>query len=177
MYYSYFRCGCDECITSSTHDSLRHSHSRINAYKALSSPSLIALSSRDPLLTAFELSWELRRLSTMESEFRNEYNVSTHILSYLLTYLFHLKKKSKLCVHVYLKEMRNTVQTFATSLLDHVRTSYELEIMLNHNPKESDPWEPGERLTLDRLKLAIKYKQKAVRVLYNTSCSYALRCP
>ncbi|XP_050543563.1 transient receptor potential protein isoform X2 [Daktulosphaira vitifoliae] len=125
------RCGCDECITSSTQDSLRHSHSRINAYKALTSPSLIALSSRDPLLTAFELSWELRRLSTMESEFRNEYN-----------------------------EMRNTVQTFATSLLDHVRTSYELEIMLNHNPK-GDPWEPGERLTLERLKLAIKYKQKA----------------
>ncbi|XP_025422859.1 transient receptor potential protein isoform X1 [Sipha flava] len=125
------RCGCDECITSSTQDSLRHSRSRINAYKALSSPSLIALSSRDPLLTAFELSWELRRLSTMESEFRNEYN-----------------------------EMRNTVQTFATSLLDHVRTSYELEIMLNHNPK-GDPWEPGERLTLERLKLAIKYKQKA----------------
>lgn len=72
----YFRCGCDECITSNTQDSLRHSHSRINAYKALTSPSLIALSSRDPLLTAFELSWELRRLSTMESEFRNEYNVS-----------------------------------------------------------------------------------------------------
>lgn len=76
IIFVYFRCGCDECITSNTHDSLRHSHSRINAYKALSSPSLIALSSRDPLLTAFELSWELRRLSTMESEFRNEYNVS-----------------------------------------------------------------------------------------------------
>lgn len=64
---------------SNTQDSLRHSHARINAYKALSSPSLIALSSRDPLLTAFELSWELRRLSTMESEFRNEYNVSCKI--------------------------------------------------------------------------------------------------
>lgn len=63
-----------------------------------------------------------------------------------------------------LQEMRNTVQTFATSLLDHVRTSYELEIMLNHNPK-GDPWEPGERLTLERLKLAIKYKQKAVMLL------------
>lgn len=60
--------------------------------------------------------------------------------------------------------MRNTVQTFATSLLDHVRTNYELEIMLNHNPK-GDPWEPGERLSLERLKLAIKYKQKAVMVL------------
>lgn len=68
---------------SNTHDSLRHSHARINAYKALSSPSLIALSSRDPLLTAFELSWELRRLRTMESEFRNEYNVSIHSVIYI----------------------------------------------------------------------------------------------
>lgn len=69
------RCGCDECVASSEHDSLRHSQARINAYRALSSPSLIALSSRDPLLTAFELSWELRRLSTMEAEFRADYNV------------------------------------------------------------------------------------------------------
>lgn len=37
------RCGCDECVTSSSTDSLRHSQSRINAYRALSSSSLIAL--------------------------------------------------------------------------------------------------------------------------------------
>lgn len=54
------------------------------------------------------------------------------------------------------------VQTFATSLVDHVRTSHELEIMLNYEP-DGDPWEPGERQTLERLKLAIKYKQKMVR--------------
>ncbi|PSN38237.1 Transient receptor potential protein [Blattella germanica] len=124
------RCGCDECVTSNETDSLRHSQSRINAYRALTSPSLIALSSRDPLLTAFELSWELRRLSRMENEFRDEYN-----------------------------EMRAQCQQFATSLLDHVRTSLELEVMLNHNP-DGEYWEPGERQTLERLKLAIKYKQK-----------------
>lgn len=62
-------------MTSSEQDSLRHSQARINAYRALTSPSLIALSSRDPLLTAFELSWELRRLSRMEQEFRFEYEV------------------------------------------------------------------------------------------------------
>ncbi|KAJ9594804.1 hypothetical protein L9F63_013896, partial [Diploptera punctata] len=124
------RCGCDECVTSSEADSLRHSQSRINAYRALTSPSLIALSSRDPLLTAFELSWELRRLSRMENEFSDEYN-----------------------------ELRAQCQQFATSLLDHVRTSLELEVMLNHNP-DGEFWEPGERQTLERLKLAIKYKQK-----------------
>ncbi|XP_060831241.1 transient receptor potential protein [Bombus pascuorum] len=124
------RCGCDECVTSSEQDSLRHSQARINAYRALTSPSLIALSSRDPLLTAFELSWELRRLSHMEQEFRFEYN-----------------------------EMREQTQNFATALLDHARTSLELEVMLNYNP-HGENWEPGERQTLDRLKLAIKYKQK-----------------
>lgn len=74
-YFLFCRCGCDECVTSSEQDSLRHSQARINAYRALTSPSLIALSSRDPLLTAFELSWELRRLSRMEQEFRFEYEV------------------------------------------------------------------------------------------------------
>ncbi|KAL9695258.1 hypothetical protein quinque_014543 [Culex quinquefasciatus] len=125
------RCGCDECVTSSEQDSLRHSQSRINAYRALSSSSLIALSSKDPISTAFHLSWELRRLSRMESEFRAEYST-----------------------------MRLNVQEFATSLLDHARTSNELEIMLNYSPGEIDNWEPGERQTLERLKLALKFKQK-----------------
>uniref|UniRef100_A0A1B0DDJ0 Transient receptor ion channel domain-containing protein n=1 Tax=Phlebotomus papatasi TaxID=29031 RepID=A0A1B0DDJ0_PHLPP len=128
------RCGCDDCVISSEKDSLRHSQSRINAYKALSSSSLIALSSRDPILTTFELSWELRRLSRMETEFRLEYN-----------------------------DMRKNCQEFSTALLDHTRTSHELEIMLNFNGAlGNENWEPGERQTLERLKLAIKYKQKQV---------------
>ncbi|XP_065332028.1 transient receptor potential protein-like isoform X2 [Cloeon dipterum] len=125
------RCGCDDCVISSEQDSLRHSQARINAYKALTSPSLIALSSRDPLLTAFELSNELARLRKMENEFREEYN-----------------------------EMRENVQAFAASLLDHSRTSRELDIILNHNP-DGEAWEPGERRSLERLKLAIKYSQKS----------------
>jgi len=63
-------------VSSQENDCLRHSQSRINAYRALSASSLIALSSRDPVLTAFELSWELKRLQAMESEFRAEYTVS-----------------------------------------------------------------------------------------------------
>ncbi|BFF92274.1 transient receptor potential protein [Drosophila madeirensis] len=126
------KCGCDECVTSQTSDSLRHSQSRINAYRALSASSLIALSSRDPVLTAFQLSWELKRLQAMESEFRAEYT-----------------------------EMRQAVQDFVTSLLDHARTSMELEVMLNFNHEPShDIWCIGQRQTLDRLKLAIRYKQK-----------------
>ena len=40
------------------------------------------------------------------------------------------------------------------------RTSYELEVVLNHNPN-GDPWNIGEIQTLQRLKLAIRSKQKA----------------
>ncbi|TRY66970.1 hypothetical protein TCAL_04371 [Tigriopus californicus] len=58
------KCSCDDCVEESTVDSLRFSLSRINAYKALASPSLIALSSKDPILTAFELSNELKRLGS-----------------------------------------------------------------------------------------------------------------
>ncbi|XP_077296878.1 transient receptor potential-gamma protein-like isoform X3 [Arctopsyche grandis] len=124
------RCGCDECVTSRQEDSLRHSRSRINAYRALASPSLIALSSKDPILTAFELSWELRRLSFMEHEFKIEY-----------------------------QELRKQCQEFATALLDHTRSSHELEVLLNHDPT-GPAFEHGERMQLNRLKLAIKLRQK-----------------
>ncbi|XP_034946902.1 transient receptor potential-gamma protein isoform X2 [Chelonus insularis] len=124
------RCGCDECVTSRMEDSLRHSRSRINAYRALASPSLIALSSKDPILTAFELSWELRRLSFLEHEFKCEY-----------------------------QELRRQCQDFATALLDHTRSSYELEVLLNHDPTRP-AFKHGERMHLNRLKLAIKLRQK-----------------
>lgn len=65
LFY-YFRCGCEECIQKSKEDSLRHSLSRVNEYKALASPSLIALSSSDPILTSFQLSWEMRNLAFAE---------------------------------------------------------------------------------------------------------------
>lgn len=59
--------------------------------------------------------------------------------------------------------MRLNVQEFVKSLLDHARTSLELEVMLNFNHElSSEIWSPGQRQTLERLKLAIKYKQKGV---------------
>ena len=79
---SALRCGCEECMTSHQEDSLRHSRSRINSYRALASPSLIALSSKDPILQAFELSWELRRLSVLEHEFKTDYQVSLLVFFY-----------------------------------------------------------------------------------------------
>jgi len=64
-------------------------------------------------------------------------------------------------------------QTFAVDLLSHIRTTHELEVMLNYDPymmrDEEDkdmelPDEKGERYEdgLARLRLAINYKQKKV---------------
>lgn len=124
------RCSCGECVRSRSEDSLRHSRSRINSYRALASPSLIALSSKDPILTAFELSGELRRLAFLEHEFKSEY-----------------------------LELRRKCQNFATALLDHTRTSYELEVLLNYDPT-GPAFEHGDRMHLSRLKMAIRFKQK-----------------
>ena len=41
------KCSCEACITASQEDSLRFSLSRINSYRALASPSLIALTRYD----------------------------------------------------------------------------------------------------------------------------------
>ncbi|KAG1682258.1 Transient receptor potential-gamma protein [Nymphon striatum] len=126
------RCGCDECITARKKDCLRHSRSRINAYTALSSPSLISLSSKDPIMTAFDLTDELIRLANIENEFKKEYR--------------QLAKKS---------------QDFVTSLLDHTRTSEELEIILNYDLNEiPPPPNSGGRMKLQRLKEALHYRQK-----------------
>ncbi|XP_037569547.1 LOW QUALITY PROTEIN: transient receptor potential-gamma protein-like [Dermacentor silvarum] len=124
------RCSCGDCVRARSEDSLRHSRSRIDSYRALASPSLIALSSKDPILTAFELSGELRRLACLEHEFKSEY-----------------------------LELRRKCQDFATALLDHTRTSYELEVLLNYDPT-GPAFEHGDRMHLTRLKMAIRFKQK-----------------
>ena len=61
--------------------------SRLNAYKALASPSLIALTSKDPILTAFKLSNQLKSLSKMESQFCKEYTVLREQVQVGLYYL------------------------------------------------------------------------------------------
>ncbi|XP_040037929.2 short transient receptor potential channel 4a [Gasterosteus aculeatus] len=124
------RCNCVECVSSSDVDSLRHSRSRLNIYKALSSPSLIALSSEDPFLTAFRLSWELQELSKVENEFKSEY-----------------------------EELSQQCKQFAKDLLDQTRSSRELEMILNYRDDINLLDEEGHN-DLARLKLAIKYYQK-----------------
>ncbi|CAO1399889.1 unnamed protein product [Diamesa tonsa] len=124
------KCPCDDCIKKTSEDSLRHSLSRLGEYKALASPSLIALSSNDPLQTAFQLSWQLRNLAFAEQECKAEY-----------------------------LQLRRQCQQFAVDLLDQTRSSQELAIILNYDP-EAPPYEDGDHMKLKRLEMAIDYKQK-----------------
>lgn len=59
------------------------------------------------------------------------------------------------------QELRYKCQNFATDLLDHTRTSNELEVLLNYDSKME--FKPDDKVMhLERLKLAIKLKQKEV---------------
>ncbi|VDP45004.1 unnamed protein product [Soboliphyme baturini] len=118
----------------------------MNTYRALASPSLICLSARDPIMYAFELSWELRRLSSIENQYKMEYQA-----------------------------LSQKCQNFVVDLLDQIRGSDELEILLNYEP--SDRWTVrervvGERMELARLKLAVQFRQK--RFVAHPNCQQLL---
>ncbi|KAG9511063.1 Transient receptor potential-gamma protein, partial [Fragariocoptes setiger] len=156
------RCRCHDCVQGRQSDCVRHSRWRINAYRALASPMFIALSARDPILVAFQLSCRLQRLSMLEPEYMTEYLA-----------------------------LRRQCQAFATALLNHTHTSYELLVLLDEPTPNSDPknvsttaltlprtdeqyrgsfeglnYEDHNGRHLARLKLAIKCKQK-------TFCAHA----
>lgn len=65
-----FHCECPSCTNRLEFDSLRHTQSRLNSYKALASEAYISFASEDPILTAFELGNELKILSTKEKCFK-----------------------------------------------------------------------------------------------------------
>ncbi|CAH8570543.1 unnamed protein product [Schistosoma intercalatum] len=138
------RCACNICTQARRENGLQHSTLRINTYRALTSPSFIILTSSDPILTAFELSWELKKLGELENEFRTEY-----------------------------EELEAKCQKFATDMLAQTRSSSELSIVLNHHTgadvsgchisgvnHQSLSEDINERMQLSRLKLAIRYGQK-----------------
>ncbi|XP_016107188.1 short transient receptor potential channel 1-like isoform X1 [Sinocyclocheilus grahami] len=127
-------CECTLCNAKNKKDSLRHSRFRLDIYRCLASPSLIMLTEEDPILRAFELSADLKELSLVEVEFRNDY-----------------------------EELAKQCKMFAKDLLAQARNSRELEVILNHTSSEDHINKRGlleERMNLSRLKLAIRYNQK-----------------
>ncbi|BFZ24110.1 hypothetical protein BsWGS_27149 [Bradybaena similaris] len=130
-------CSCKKCQARVHADSLRYSLLRINTYKALASPAWISLTSPDPILTAFRLSWELARLALRENEFKDSY--------------IQLSEQCK---------------KYACELMEQCRSSDEVIAVLNKTCEEDSEDEEDtssrdpDKMTLSRLKLAIKYEQK-----------------
>ncbi|GMT18098.1 hypothetical protein PFISCL1PPCAC_9395, partial [Pristionchus fissidentatus] len=127
-----YSCMCESCDRERLNDSLHYSLKRINTFKALASPAWISLTSNDPVRTAFELSWDLEQLSRIEHEFKDIY-----------------------------AELSEQCKQYACDLLSQCRSSEEA--VLNKEESEQDVnidvW--TARLSLSRLKLAIKYGQKS----------------
>ncbi|WAR11309.1 TRPC3-like protein, partial [Mya arenaria] len=65
-----FGCLCQECVNKSKFDQLRSAKYRLSAYRGQASEAYISLSSKDPILTAFQLSKDFRSLSKEEKYFK-----------------------------------------------------------------------------------------------------------
>ncbi|XP_059469179.1 transient-receptor-potential-like protein [Neocloeon triangulifer] len=130
-------CFCRQCEEGKQSDSLRYSLKRIHTYRALASPAWLSLTSHDPILSSFKLSWELERLAKVENEFKDTY-----------------------------MELSTQCKRYSCELLDQCRSSEEVIAVLNRRtttPEEPSMYDEAptlERLSLDRLKLALKYDQK-----------------
>lgn len=69
----HYYCNCQECANKLEFDQLRLAKTRLNAYKGLASGAYISLSSKDPVLTAFELARELRQVAKVEKYYKVRY--------------------------------------------------------------------------------------------------------
>ncbi|XP_059176499.1 short transient receptor potential channel 7-like, partial [Physella acuta] len=140
-----FSCGCQECRNRMKFDQLRLAKYRLNAYRGLASEAYISLSSKDPILTAFELAAELRRLSRVEKHFKREY-----------------------------RDLADQLSDYVVKLLDRIRTQKELELVLNKTGKpHQEKFESLARFKLALKYKEKKFiahpscQQRVVRLWYN----------
>lgn len=95
-------CLCQECKIRLEHEDILHSETlRLNLYRAITNPAYICHSTRDPILTAFQLSHELRKCAMIVVEFRAAYN-----------------------------ELADDISTFAVELIGCCRSTEEMELIL-----------------------------------------------
>ncbi|KAF2897538.1 hypothetical protein ILUMI_08636 [Ignelater luminosus] len=95
-------CLCSECKIRLENDDLLHSETlRLNLYRAVTNPAYICHSTHDPILTAFQLSQELRKCAMIVPEFRAAYN-----------------------------QLAADISTFAVELIGCCRSSEEMELIL-----------------------------------------------
>lgn len=101
-----------DCKAQLERDDLLHAENlRMNLYRSVCNPAYICHSSRDPILTSFQLSVELRHCSFLVPEFRAAY-----------------------------LELANEVSTFAVDLVGCCRNSGEIELLLKQKGGSESPY-------------------------------------
>ena len=166
-------CCCQRCKRETSEDSLRHSLLRIHTYRALSSPAWISLTSPDPVLTAFKLSWELDHLAMRENEFKDIYaELSEQCKKYSCDLLEQCRSSEEVIAVLNRSSYLHRESDFDTDDDDDgdAEEGGEEDDDDGNNEEEEDAAAAGgrdfaipQRLTLDRFKLALKYEQKQVR--------------
>ncbi|KAF0313456.1 Transient-receptor-potential-like protein [Amphibalanus amphitrite] len=140
-------CGCRPCTEEIQEDRLRRSLCRIQTYRALSGPAWISLTSEDPILEAFRLSWELTELSRRENEFHQTYQ--------------QLSDQCKRYACDLLEQCRSSEEVLA--VLDRRTPGEDLVASEDGEEAEDADWpvaEDDRPAALSRLRLAIRYEQK-----------------
>ncbi|CAK9293296.1 unnamed protein product [Gordionus sp. m RMFG-2023] len=156
-----YDCKCISCNNQRTFDSVRHSLSRLNAYKGLASPIYISLSSNDPLNTAFELSKELADLSKVEKEFKMEYvNLSNQCKDYSVDLENLCRSTDEVLTILKGKSLPKPNKFFKDK---------DNNYMINIDTTDDDEINGSE---LNMLKIAIKTKQK--KFISHPSCQQQL---
>ncbi|XP_045191556.2 short transient receptor potential channel 7-like isoform X1 [Mercenaria mercenaria] len=125
----HYYCNCQECSNKLEFDQLRLAKTRLNAYRGLCSGAYISLSSKDPILTAFELARELRGVAKVEKYYKTEY-----------------------------LELADQLSVYVVKLLDKVRGHDELAILLDKTGRDSEV-ETYERLARLKLAIQYSEKK------------------
>ena len=95
----HYYCNCQECSNKLEFDQLRLAKTRLNAYRGLCSGAYISLSSKDPILTAFELARELRGVAKVEKYYKVRALLYLHCI--IVRNLYDLMLKSLTLLTLY----------------------------------------------------------------------------
>lgn len=123
---------------------------RIFIYKAVTNPAFICQTVDDPILEAFNLSYELRNAANFDREFYYEYRSLSEVFLHLDLHWInqnHLNVLSRL----------QAVSQFATDLIGCARTVEEVEEIL----KQSTGFALSSKFLYPRLLFALHNKQRS----------------
>lgn len=121
-------------VFSTETNTLQHSLGLLNIYRALASQAYISLTSIDPINTAFEKGYLLRKLSRKNAEFSEAFI-----------------------------ELAEQCEQFAADILGHIRNHKEQTCVLYHDPNMYEGGDEDDDLGPYKVKVAINLQQKKVK--------------